>query len=520
MEIKNVLVSVAILIGMQQTMAQAPAIEWAKIFGGTGLDGLTTTPIETSDGGYLFKGYTYSNDGDVSGNHGGMDAWIVKLDASRDLEWQKTFGGSGTESVNTLIPTPDGGFIMAGNTSSSDGDVVGWHTGTASGLPTSDIWIVKLDAARNIQWQKCFGGAGYESLIGFEPTADGGYIVSGSASSSDGDVIGNHGGSDVWVLKLDNACDIQWQKCFGGTGNDNGYFIRQASDGGYIFVSTTFSTDGDVTSNNGGADGWFVKLDNTGSIEWQKSIGGTGNESLLAVRQTADGGYIAAGSTWSNDGDVSGNHGGQDAWLVKMSDTGTIQWQQCFGGTNDDSFGSASQTSDGGYIAGGNSKSNDGDVNGNHGDQDGWVIKLDNTITIEWQRCFGGTGIDGAAVYIASGGGYYVWAYTSSNDGDISGNHGGQDAWIAKLEGSVGLETYSDKSTFLIYPNPASSALEITTNNYQEKEIKMYDVLGTEVLKNENLKMKSGSIHVDVSSLSNGIYFLQMGNAVQKFLKQ
>ncbi|MHA1651797.1 MAG: hypothetical protein ACTSYB_16515, partial [Candidatus Helarchaeota archaeon] len=191
----------------------------------------------------------------------------------------------------------------------------------------------------------------------------------------------NHGGYDFWVVKLSSTGVIEWQKCLGGSNNDWVYSVQQTADGGYIVAGFTVSNDGDVSGNHDGedfCDFWVVKLSSTGVIEWQKCLGGSNYERAYSVQQTADGGFIVAGETKSNDGDVSGNHGGYDFWVVKLSSTGVIEWQKCLGGINDEGAYSVQQTADGGYIVAGYTDSNDGDVSGKHGvcACDFWVVKL------------------------------------------------------------------------------------------------------------------------------------------------
>jgi len=293
---------------------------------------------------------------------------------------------------------------------------------------------VKLDETGNIQWQKYLGGSDGDGAFSIQQTSDGGYIVAGVAYSNDGDVSGNHGDSDYWIVKLDETGNIQWQKCLGGSREDVAKSIQQTSDGGYIVAGITPSNDGDVSGNHGSADYWIVKLDETGKIQWQKCLGGSDGDGAFSIQQTSDGGYIVAGVAYSNDGDVSGNHGDSDYWIVKLDETGKIQWQKCLGGSSYDEAYSIQQTSDGGYIVAGYTYSNDGDVSGNHGDFDYWIVKLDETGNIQWQKCFGGSSYDYAqSIQQTSDGGYIVAGWTESNDGDVSGNHGNSDYWIVKL---------------------------------------------------------------------------------------
>ena len=349
--------------------AQAPAIEWQKCLGGTA-DDFANSIQQTSDGGFIVAGETRSNDGDVSGNHGKSDAWVVKLNSLGDILWKKCLGGTGNDYARSIQQISDGGFILTGYTNSNNGDVSG-NNGYY------DAWVVKLNSSGDILWQKCLGGTYDDYARSIQQTSDTGFILAGYTFSNDGDVSGNHGFSDAWVVKLNSSGDIIWQKCFGGTNEDYAYSIQQTSDGGFIVAGETRSNDGDVSGYHGYFDYWVVKLNSSGDIEWQKCLGGTNNDYANSIQQTSDGGFIVAGYTESNDGDVSGYHGGDyDAWVVKLNSSGDILWQKCLGGTIDDRAYSIQQTSDGGFIVAGFTVSNDGDVSGNHGASDAWVVKL------------------------------------------------------------------------------------------------------------------------------------------------
>ncbi len=406
---------------------EPPDIVWQKCLGGSEND-YAHAIRQTADGGYIVAGATWSNDGDVSGNNGGTDFWVVKLDAFGSIVWQKCLGGSQDEIAYDVQQTTDGGYIVVGTTTSDDGDVIG-----TSG--TINTWVVKLDSSGNLGWQKSLGGRGSDYAHSVDQTTDGGYIVAGSTSSNEGDVSGNKGGGDVWVFKLDNLGNLLWQKCLGGSEDDAAWSIQQTTDDGYIVAGMTRSNDGDVSGNNGSADFWVVKLDSAGNILWQKCLGGSNTDFARSARQTSDGGYIVVGFTQSNDGNVAGFHGDRDAWVVKLDTLGNLLWQKCFGGTGKDEAWSVEQNSDGSYVIAGGTSSNNGDVTGNNGGTDAWVVKLDASGALVWQRCMGGSDLDFAFSILANHDGSYVVAgYTRSDDGDVIGKNEGDDAWIVKLK--------------------------------------------------------------------------------------
>ncbi|MDD3740897.1 MAG: T9SS type A sorting domain-containing protein [Bacteroidales bacterium] len=433
--LSSLLIFFSILVNAQTDIQ----IQWQKCFGGSELEEASSI-LQTSDGGYIFTGYTSSNDGDVSGNHGWQDAWVVKLDGLGDIEWQKCFGGSDLDSLNCIQQTSDGGYIISGSTLSTDGDVSGHHGSDYN----ADVWIVKLGISGEIEWQKCLGGSYNESASSIHQTNDGGYIITGFTESHDGDVSGHHGVSefntDTWIVKLDILGEIEWQKCLGGTRSEWAYSIQQTIDGGYIFNGNTTSVDGDLTGVMPGYSStpysWIVKMNESGNIEWQKCLGDNIFVFLLySIQQTTDGGYILTGE--NADGcHLCGNDLPSTVWILRLDEYGNIEWQKCLGGEGFEAGLSIRQTSDGGYILSGWTDSNHVQVSGNHGNVDAWVVKLDELGDIEWQKCLGGSDFD-LARYIrqTSDGGYILAGFTLSDDGDITGNHGTYDAWVVKLIG-------------------------------------------------------------------------------------
>lgn len=499
-----------------------PAIQWQESFGGTANEWANCVR-QTSDGGYVVAGWSYSFDGDVTGWHGTNDFWIIKLDALGALQWQKALGGSVGEEASSIQQTADGGFIVTGIARSYDGDVTGQHGG-------GDFWLVKLDSAGTIQWQKCFGGSTLDFGYSVHQTTDGGYILSGYTLSNNGDVTGNHGNYDTWVVKVNSSGNLQWQKCLGGTGDESSRMIQQTLDGGYAVLSSSTSNDSDVTGNHGGYDYWFAKLDTSGTIQWQKSFGGTLDDFANSFQQTTDGGYILAGNSLSNNGDVTGHHGGHDYWIVKIDDAGTIQWQKSLGGPSDDYALSVQQTAEGGYVVSGGSESSSGNVTGHHGLAYGdyWIVKLNAFGAIQWQQCYGGTVNDfGISIRQTTDGGFIVAGYSNSLNGDVTGNIGGEDYWIVKLESFVGVNDNNFVEDIFLTPNPASN--ELVVRCQESGSIEIYDVFGKKVFPSPlaPLSWRRGDERgevINVSSFLTGIYFVKVktdaGISTGKFIKQ
>ncbi|MBK8912343.1 MAG: T9SS C-terminal target domain-containing protein [Chlorobi bacterium] len=523
--------SIAVLLGAvllwQPLHAQqpSPAIEWQKALGGSGND-VAYSITQTSDGGYIVAGYSYSTDGDVSGHHGAAnhpDFWIVKLTSGGEIEWQKSLGGSDGDWANSITQTRDGGYIVAGYSNSTNGDVSGNHGGL-------DYWIVKLTSGGEIEWQKSLGGSGDDWASSITQTSDGGYIVAGRSNSTDGDVSGHHGAAnhpDFWIVKLTSGGEIEWQKSLGGSNYDDARSITQTSDGGYIVAGSSGSTDGDVSGNHGGGDSWIVKLTSGGEIEWEKSLGGSNYDDARSITQTSDGGYIVAGVSTSNDGDVSGNYGLFDYWIVKLTSGGGIEWQKSLGGNRDDLASSITQTRDGGYIVAGSSRSTDGDVTGHHGSidsTDSWIVKLTSGGGIEWEKSLGGSGLDlASSITQTSDGGYIVAGQSTSTDGDVIGNHGGGDFWIVKLTPPnptgvkpTGLPTPSPWAMNANYPNPFSTTTTITFTVPERSFVRLSvdTEQGVEVARLIEEQLEAGEYRVPFSGdgLASGTYLYRLSS--------
>jgi hypothetical protein len=496
---KPILFLISTILFSNLSVAQAPSIVWEKSLGGISSDQAFSIQ-QTSEGGYIVAGIS------TSFTSGSMSDWsdclVVKLSSTGAITWQKTFGGKSPDSGNSIRQTSDGGYIVAGSSASNDGDVTGNHG-------SRDLWIVKLNNIGVITWQKSLGGTGSDSSPSLELTSDGGFIVAGRSSSNNGDVSGNHGESDYWVVKLDSLGVITWQKSLGGSSIELVNFIEQTSDGGYIVAGSSESNDGDVTGNHENFDMWIVKLDSSGAMTWQKSLGGTGIDRAYSVRQTSNNEFIVVGSTESNDGDVTGNHGGRDAWLVKLNSIGSILWQKSIGGIGTDQIYSIQQSSDDGYIVTGYSSSSDGDMTNNNGAGDMWVAKIDNTGTITWQKSYGGTGPDfGSFITETTDGGCIIAGQSNSRNGDVTGNHGDSDMWIVKLSTLVEINETENLLKYRMFPNPTNGKISIDLGvKFNNIKAILTNDLGQIVLAKNYTSTNFVNIDIDATS---GIYFLQL----------
>lgn len=503
---KKLLLISYLVFSISLIYAQAPSIQWQKSLGGTVGD-YGRCGQQTKDKGYIFAGYSNSIDGDVTGNIDTTDFWVVKLDSTGALQWQKSYGGTDVEIAASIQQTFDMGYVVSGFTISNDSNVTGNHG-------FLDSWVIKLDSIGTLQWQKCLGGSAAENAMSVQQTLDKGYILAGISNSTNGDVTGNHGDHDCWVVKLDSAGTLQWEKSLGGAGTEMGYSARQTADGGYIVAAKADSIDGDVTANYGGDDFWVIKLSSSGSLQWEKSFGGSANDASYCVQPADDGGYIVAGASSSNNtGNVTGNHGGYDYWVIKIDSMGTLQWEKCLGGSGYDVANYVSVDKDGGYIVGGESNSNNnGNVTGNHGGSDFWVVKLDDTGTMKWQKSLGGSANDVSyCVQPTADEGYIVTGHSASpgGSGDITNSHGKDDFWVVKLNAasiSTGISEKEYTHSIQVYPNPSNGQF-IFSGLEKESKIAVYDITGK--LIHQTMSKNSNTI-IDLSEKEKGMYFYKI----------
>ncbi|HLP93933.1 MAG TPA: T9SS type A sorting domain-containing protein [Saprospiraceae bacterium] len=441
-------------------LAENGTIQKQRLIGGSNNENQPKIGLKTG-GGYFMLGTTYSSDGDVAGHHGSTDGWVVTLDDTLGIDWQRCIGGSYYDNMNNFMQTTDGSYVISGGVQSTDGDIL-------VNYGNSDFFIIKLKPDGDTQWKRTFGGSDYDQANYTIQTSDGGYILAGVSKSTDGQVGENHGEDDIWILKLSSFGIIQWKKVLGGSQDESVNQVIQVSDGGFVIAGSTRSNDLDVSGHHGLKDIWMVKLSSDGQLEWEKAIGGTQQDNPGSLDQTEDGGLLLTGHTTSNDGDITGNHGYQDVWIVKFDIQGNILWGKTIGGSSEDFLDVYKPTPDGGLVFGGFSSSANGDITQNKGDRDGWLLKLDENYDIQWSITFGGSNKDVIQdILVTDDGGYLFVGYTRSNNGDVSGLlHGEDDIWIVKLTSeSVGTK-FSNSSVsqngLSIYPNPAVHQVQLT----------------------------------------------------------
>jgi hypothetical protein len=374
---------------------------WNKTYGGTN-DDRAYALVRTTDGGYALAGFTESY------GAGYNDYWLVKTDASGNVQWNKTYGGTGPERAFALVQTTDGGYALAGD----------------------HFWLVKTDSKGNMEWNKTLGGE-LDKAYTLVQTRDGGYALAGYTTAD----VGFFFLGDFRLVKADMNGNMQWNKTYGGTGYDVAFALVQASDGGYALAGSTFSYGA------GYSDAWLIKSDASGNVQWNKTYGGRDDDRAYALVRTTDGGYALAGSTSSSGA------GDSDFWLIKTDANGTIQWSSTYGAAKGDIAWSMVQTTDGGFALAGLTGYYVG-VNG-----DVWLVKTDMNGNMQWNKTYGEASIGEAydlwgafALVQAADGGYVIAGGTASYGA------GKIDFWLVKTDVESGLAWVdSDANSVTLY---------------------------------------------------------------------
>jgi predicted secreted protein len=375
------------------------ASEWSHTYGGSG-DNEFYSLVRTTDGGYALAGYTNSS------GAGGYDAWLVKTDSSGTMQWSHTYGGPDADAAFSVVQTNDTGYALAGYTDSY-------------GAGDYDAWLVKTDSSGRIQWNQTYGGTAQDGAYSVVQTSDGGYALAGFTDSY------GAGGYDFWLVKTDSSGRMVWNQTYGGTGDEQASSVIQTSDGGYALAGYTNSFGA------GSYDFWLVKTDSYGNMLWNRTYGGSGDDEAECVIQTADG-YTIAGCTNSSGA------GGLDFWLVKTDLYGNMLWNRTYGGAGDEAANAMVQTSDQGYALAGWTNSSGA------GSYDLWLVKTDSSGTMQWNQTYGGKGDDeGFSLVQTSDGGYALTGFTSSFGAGI------RDGFLVKTD-SAGNSVMPQPSSFPI----------------------------------------------------------------------
>ena len=492
------------------------------------------------------------------------------LGQAPDITWQKTFGGPGNDVMQDIYPTADGNYIMIGLADEAGGDV------TCAIKGKHDTWVIKMAPDSTILWQKCFGGSLEEGNPNTKiiETSDGGFLFQTESWSDDFDVLGHHGTSDAWTVKLDANGNLVWAKSFGGSDFDTPRFMLELPGQKYLLLSRTTSKNGDVPSNEDPDlfDAWVFIVDKNGNIVRNNIYGGTGDDDLVKAILRPNGTLAMFGFTNSTDGDLEGlTVNGIDGWMLVTDTLGNVISSRVYGQANEEEILDVVATPDGGFITFGDTEDPTITVDKGfwHGDFDFWVMKLNGSGDLEWQGIYGGTKREQMheGAISSFNGGYFLSGSTLSTDGDIlndnnkareyclmhidmEGNfkwsvavggsqpdycyamldggflaggaysgdgdvtdlQGEADGWVVKFDVLTQLQQIDAPGGLLgIYPNPASGSVRIDLSSLLNPTfLEIRNLSGQTVF---SCQPTGNEIEVDVNNWMPGIYYLRTASS-------
>lgn len=385
-------------------------------------------------------------------------------DKQTTILFSKTFGGSKNDVANAIIKTIDNGYAVVGYTQSNNKDI------TTKVTEDFDILLTKYTTDNNLEFSKTFGGLLDDRANSVIQTIDGGFAILGYSFSKTENIL-NNGSRDFWVLKTDRNGNLKWQKSFGFAGNDQGISIIQTNDQGFLLVGVL-----DITASNGkgkakaltkkhaGGDFWVIKLTNSGELEWSNFYGGSFTDTPFDVVQTKNNSFIIVGSSDSTDVDITNNLGSYDFWVIHISNKGNLLWQKNFGGSQIDEAFAISASPDNNFLIVGDTRSSDKNVNNNNGGADIWLIKIDINGNLLWEKTIGSTGFDACrSIKLTSDNNFLISGSSRSTSNNFN-NKGANDALLVKINANGNIlwqKTVGGSKIDFFY-----DAIEIAKNNY------------------------------------------------------
>jgi hypothetical protein len=464
--------AVMAILTVQYVFAQPPEIEWDRTYGENSSD-LANSVCATSDGGYIFAGYTRSFTADSS------DVYLVKIDSLGGVEWYRLLGGEDYDDAKSVQQTSDGGFILAGRTRSF-------------GAGSNDMYVIRTNSQGDTLWTRTYGGTNSDAAESVRQTNDGGYIIAGD-SRPIGSTL-----AEMYLVKTDSLGDTLWTRTFGGSDDRVAYSAQQTTDAGYIIAGCNPIYGGNEY------DAYLVKTDSTGDMLWTRTYGGIDRDGAVSVLQTAGGGYIVTGYTRSFGA------GDSDIWIINTDDNGDTLWTRTYGSEENEYSTSMQQTMDGGYVIAGGKGTYGGET-------DLFLIKIDSMGDTLWSLVYGGEDIDvGSSVDLTDVGGYIIagsiWNLVLPTDAwlvktgpDTSATHAPSIEWVSHP---------MDFALHPAYPNPFNPTTTISFNLPFQAKVSMniYNILGQRVAVLMNGYAAPGIHRLlwDASDLPSGLYFVRM----------
>lgn len=503
-------------------IAQELNVDWGVCFGDGGENSFSNS-IETLPNGNIITPIIVTTNNDAFTNyHGGSDAWVLILDNAGNILQERCFGGNGAEYFLDIKVTNENIYFI-GQTNSNDGDVQSEPIGGFMNL-----WVVKTDLDLNIIWERQYGCLGTQDFETAKLTPEGGLILlMDFFNQGGGDVSEYYGASDIWVCEIDANGEILWEKTLGNSVPNSAKDVIINQEGNIVVLGDTYAPGGMIDcTGHGASDIWVVELDKqTQEIIWQNCYGGSELDASKTLIEDNNLYYIG-GVTYSNDGDISNNHGESDAWLIEIDHTGQMIWEHCFGGTGSESFWNIFTAKNGGYFLFSRTNSRDGDVNNTHCPYANcftstWVVELNSDKEMIWNGTHGsyGPSYHEKNAIVRVGERDFVIAARVTDEGTQQGDvdcepypvNNGESAWIYRLyDTTTGVvNNYQELKGLRVYPNPANTQITFKLPLITvESKLLIKDVFGNSMAELPLFKGQTQLIW-NCNPIASGVYMYQ-----------
>jgi len=483
-----------------------PAMLWLRGYGGNGFNNVGTFVTTTNDGGFIVGIGTNAIPGSgnidsfCSSSLSGDREIYLKYNADASiLEWSKCFINGGF-----IFPVSNNDFIYGTNTDPA----TGWA-----------FVIGREDSNGTIIWSKTYGDSADAILYCMLATNDGGYIMVGETNYTDSDFPIHYGtwtDADIAVIKVDSNGNKVWSKVIGGSSEDDVVSVIAAPDDGCYIVGTTLSNDHDCTGNHGGDDVYLVRLDKNGNIVWHNDIGGSGGDQGNYAATDGSGGVVIAGASNSPDGDRTHFPSyGCPVWVLQVDSNNNILWNNCYGGGGSNCYPNAiCKAIDGSIWIAAVSTLIGGQVDTQYGGDDAWFLHISDTGNVINAKVLGSNQDDrGMMVYPLSNGNVIAGGFYNDPNGSFSGIpwYGGTDAFLTVFEPSPENVTKISaiSSGVKIYPNPANEIITIKTEQTGNYDLVITDEIGHQIYTARIIE----KIEISVNDWVKGMYYVQVINS-------
>lgn len=480
-------ISILLLSATSVALGQDARLIWQKSIGGVGYDRINDIITDEAGDAYVLSTVQVTNNHEVE---------VSKISEEGDFLWTQTIGGERDDRGHKLLLDSNGDLLILGSTNSKN----------IQGKSTNgylDILFMRMSLQGELKDVQTFGGSKFEDAASILQKPNGNYVITGTTFSSDFDVALNNGQADVWLFEINQNGDILWEKTHGGIDDEWATNTKLMSDGSLITVASTATYLDDYSDNHGDADVVLYHTTATGDLLWKRLYGGFQADYPADLEILPNGHFLVGANTFSGDGNIPFNNGGQDALLMEIDEEGDLISAQTYGSFGNDRIAAIEPKGDG-YVIFGSSNSASLSAAIGNGSQDFWMYEINSEREVLREYLFGASGLDeGVTFTLLDDGSVIMGGESNSDDGVIGTNKGKNDGWLLRVDSNFD----SNIALATVHPNPSDGVVYI--NELQDgAELSLIDIQGAPV--NHTITPYGSSRILDLGMQPAGVYILQV----------